>query len=74
MEVRGAATPPSHRPPPRGHPQLPPVGAPADRRDDEIFMGLGGDLGKMVERIWNDERRALRQGGRAGRLDHDFYE
>jgi len=69
-------TPRLHRP--RGQ-QLPPVAPPTDRRDGEdliasgIFLGLGGDLGRMVEKVWNEERRAIRQG-RTGRLDYDFYE
>jgi len=73
-----AATPPSHLQRPRGH-QLPPVGPLVDRRDGEellgpgIFLGLDGDLGKMVERVWNDERRALRHG-RVGRSDHELYQ
>jgi len=63
--VRGASPQPRvHRP--RGH-QLPPV----DRRDmeDGIFLGLDGDLGRMVEKVWNDERQALRRG----RTAQDLY-
>jgi len=76
-----AASPPTHRHRARGQAQqqLPPVGPSVDRRDGEdlltpgIFLGLDGDLGRMVERVWNDERRALRRGG-TGRLDHELYE
>jgi len=59
--------------------QLPPVmtGAAATepRRDATedllapgIFLGLDGDLGRMVEKVWNDERKALRRGRTANEL------
>ena len=64
-----------HRPRGAGTQQLPPVGGPSstERRAagagepplaiaPGIFLGLDGDLGRMVEKVWNDERRALRQG------------
>jgi len=35
-----------------------------------IFLGLDGDLGRMVEKVWNDERRALRRG----RATNELYE
>jgi len=33
-----------------------------------IFLGLDGDLGRMVEKVWNDERKALRRGRTANEL------
>jgi len=74
--VRLCASPPP-RPlyRPRAGQQLPPVGPLTDRRDaaDEllspgIFLGLDGDLGRMVEKVWNDERKALRRGRTANEL------
>jgi len=73
--VRACASPPP-RPlcRPRVSQQLPPVGPPTDRRDTDellapgIFLGLDGDLGRMVEKVWNDERKALRRGRTANEL------
>jgi len=61
---------------PRGGQQLPSVGPSMERRGGEelltpgIFLGLDGDLGRMVEKVWNDERRALRRG----RATNELYE
>jgi len=76
--VRAAASPPTRQQRPRGQ-QLPPVAPSTDRRDGPdvlapgVFFGLDGDLGRMVEKVWNDERRALRHGG-IGRFEHDLYD